>query len=146
MLKSLPEELKHDGTRGNSLFQTVFTHSASAGLVTVTCTVNIYNPQTNSEENIPGKAELACVTHLPLWIHLAFDFKIFVFPERELFCTYTVTDHYWTFLLPLVLLSPFLGHFKEHASICPGLQVSLTLPQKLNSFLAQFLQTKIAES
>lgn len=45
------EELKHDGTGGSSLFQTVFTHSASAGLVIVTCcTVNVYNPQTTHRE------------------------------------------------------------------------------------------------
>lgn len=70
------EGLKHDGTRGNSLFQTVFTHSASAGLVIVTCcTVNVYYAQTNSQENIPGK-ELVCVIHSPPWIHLASDLKI----------------------------------------------------------------------
>ena len=77
------EELKHDGTRGNSLFQTVFIHSASAGLVTVTCcTVNVYNPQTSSQENIPGKEELVCVAHSPLWIHLTFDLKIYILKEN----------------------------------------------------------------
>lgn len=74
------EELKHGGTRGNSLFQTVFTHFVSAALAIVTCcTVNVYNPQTNSQENIPEKEELVCVALLQLWIHLAFDLKIYIY-------------------------------------------------------------------
>lgn len=72
-----------------SLLQSVFTRSASAGLVIVTCcTVNVYNPQTHSQENIPGKEELVCVAHSPLWIHLAFDLIIYIFSERKSFaCT-----------------------------------------------------------
>lgn len=58
---------------------------------------------------------LATVDSFGLWFK-----NIYIFPERAWFCTYTVTDCYWTLLLPLVLFSPFLGWFWGTCKHLPG--------------------------